>query len=250
MEKVLAAQKDCDIFDEIFSNQENVSCAFVQNNKPTASLAASVSSFRTNPFGVLVLDCDLPDKKAMEIAVKLAKAIDKDSVNDIKYLKSKYGAEKEFKAAKEYLNRKAKEVWDVFENRNKKITVPKNSMKTLGITNLPSLEFMLSESVRFYENDGGSTTVDIIRSILTNKNLDYTFEDIYEFLLSAHKKYCCDYNLKTVTYLISWLDCDVKKLSALGIEKRTIMMALEEFPFMTKLKYLFKGSLKLSMFPL
>ncbi len=62
-----------------------------------------------------------------------------------------------------------------------KMTVPKNSMKTLGITNLPSLEFMLDESVRFYENDGGSTTVDIIRSILTNKNLDYTFEDIYEF---------------------------------------------------------------------
>ncbi len=49
----------------------------------------------------------------------MQKAIDKDSVNDIKYLKSKYGAEKEFKAAKEYLNRKAKEVWDVFENRNK-----------------------------------------------------------------------------------------------------------------------------------
>ena len=140
---------------------------------------------------------------------------DKDAVNDIKYLKLKYGNEKEFKAAKEYLNRKAKEVWDVFENRNTKITVPKNSMKTLGITNLPSLEFMLGESVRFYENDGGSTTVDIIRSILKNKNLDYTFEDIYEFLLSAHKKYCCDYNLKTVTYLISWLDCDIEKLSAL-----------------------------------
>ena len=96
MEKVLAAQKDCDIFDEIFSNQENVSCAFVRNNKPTASLAASVSSFSTNPFGVLLLG-DLPDKKAMEIAVKLAKAIDKDSVNDIKYLKSKYGAEKDIR---------------------------------------------------------------------------------------------------------------------------------------------------------
>ena len=78
-------------------------------------------------------------------------------------------------------------------------------MKTLGITNLPSLEFMLDESVRFYENDGGSTTVDIIRSILTNKNLDYTFEDIYEFLLSAHKKYCCDYNLK---------NCDIFNIMA------------------------------------
>lgn len=250
MEKVLVAKKDCDIFDEIFSNQENVSCTFAQNARPTASLATSISSFRVNPFGVLILDCDLPDRKAMDIAVKLAIAIDKDSVNDVKYLKLKYGNEKEFKAAKEYLNRKAKEVWNVFENRNTKINVPKNSMKTLGITNLPSLEFMLGESVRFYENDGGSTTVDIIRSILKNKNFDYTFEDIYRYLLFAHKKYCCDYNLKTVTYLISWLDCDVEKLSALGIEKKTIMMALEAFPFMTRLKYLFKGSLKLSMFPL
>ena len=250
MEKVLVAKKDCDIFDEIFSNQENVSCVSAQNTKSTVSLTTSINSFRVNPFGVLILDCDLPDRKAMDIAVKLAIAIDKDSVNDIKYLKLKYGNEKEFKVAKEYLNRKAKEVWNVFENRNTKINVPKNSMKTLGITNLPSLEFMLGESVRFYENDGGSTTVDIIRSILKNKNLDYTFEDIYRYLLSAHKKYCCDYNLKTVTYLISWLDCDVDKLLALGIEKKTIMMALEAFPFMTRLKYLFKGSLKLSMFPL
>ena len=42
----------------------------------------------------------------------------------------------------------------------------------------------------------------------------------------------------------------ILKADELGIEKRTIMMALEAFPFMTKLKYLFKGSLKLSMFPL
>lgn len=250
MEKVLAAHMDCDIFNEDFLQGEYIPDRFVKNNRPVQSLASSVSSFKTNPFGVLVLDCDLPDKKAMNIALKLAQAIDKDAVNDIKYLKLQYGREKEFSAAKEYLNRKAKEVWDVFENRNKKMNVPKKSMKALGITNLPSLEFMLGESVRFYENDGGSTTVDIIRSILTNKNLDYTFDDIYKFLLNAHNKYCCDYNLKTVTYLISWLDCDVEKLSALGIEKKTIMRALEDFPFMTKLKYLFQGSLKLSMFPL
>lgn len=250
MKKVLAEHKCCDIFDDIFSVHENIPSEFVKINKPAASLAASVSSFTTNPFGVLVFDCDLPDRKAMDIAVKLAMAIDKNSVDDIKDLKIKYGSQKEFCAAREYLNCKAKQVWDVFENRNKKIDVPQKSMKALGITNLPSLEFMLSESVKYYEKDGGSTTVDIMRSILTNKNLDYTFDDIYDYLLSAHKKYCVEYNLKTVTYLIEWLDCNVEKLSALGIDDKTIMRALEAFSFKTKLKYLLKGNLKLSMFPL
>lgn len=220
------------------------------NNSNTASLTSSVSSFRANPYGELILDCDLPDRKAMDIAVKLAMAIDKNSVNDIKYLKSKYGSEKEFCAAKEYLDRKAKQVWDVFQDKNTKISVPREAMKSLGITNLPSLEFMLGDSVKFFESDGGFTTVEIIRFILSNKNLNYSFEDIYSYLLLAHKKYCCSFNLKTVNYLIQWLDCDVEKLIALGIDKETIMIALQEFSFITKLKYLIKGNLKLSMFPL
>ncbi len=250
MEKVLAA-KDCDIFNDIFSQEKNMSNTILQNNnKKGPSLAASISSFRTNHFGTLILDCDLPDKKAMDIALKLAQAIDKDCVNDVKYLKNKYGNDKEFSSAKEYLNRKAKQVWDVFENRNKNMNVPRNSMKTLGITNIPSLNFMLEESVRFFENDGGSTTVDVIRSILTNKNLNYSVDDIYEYLLFAHKKHCCDYNLKTVTYLITLLDCDTRKLSALGVEDKTIMTALQSFSLKAKLKYLFKSGLKLSMFPI
>ena len=223
---------------------------FESINKPKASLASSVSSFRANPYGELILDCDLPDRKAMDIAVKLAMAIDKNSVNDIKYLKAKYGSEKEFCVAKEYLDRKAKQVWDVFQDKNTKISVPREAMKSLGITNLPSLEFMLGDSIKFFESDGGSTTVEIIRFILSNKNLNYTFDDIYSYLLLAHKKYCSSFNLKTVNYLIQWLDCDVEKLMALGIDKKTIMTALQEFSFMTKLKYLFKGNLKLSMFPL
>lgn len=214
------------------------------------SLASCVSSFRTNPFGVLILDCDLPDRKAMDIAVKLAMAIDKNSPEEVRFLKAQYGSTKEFASAKEYLDRKAKQVWDVFYNRDKKMRVPKEAMKTLGVTNLPSLEFMLGDSVRLFEKDGSSTTVDTIRSILTNKNLDYTFEDIYKYLLFAHKKYCCFYNLKTVTYLIEWLDCDVEKLAALGVDDETITKALQAFSFTAKLKYLFKGNLKLSMFPL
>lgn len=39
MEKVLAAQKDCDIFDEIFSKEENISYKIVGK----ASLATSIS---------------------------------------------------------------------------------------------------------------------------------------------------------------------------------------------------------------
>lgn len=250
MNKVLAAHQNCEIFDEVFFQGENILNRLEKQEKSVPSLAASVGSFKTNPFGVLILDCDLPDKKAMDIARKLAYAIDRDSANDIRYLKTKYGNQKEFGAAKEYLNRKAKQVWDVFENRKKMISVPKKAMKALGITNLPSLEFMLDESVKYFEKDGGSTTVDIIRSILTNKNLDYSFEDIYNYLSVAQKKYCVEYNLKTVTYLIEWLDCDVEKLSALGIDNKTIMKALESFSLKAKLKYLFKGHLKLSMFSL
>ena len=78
-----------------------------------------------------------------------------------------------------------------------------------------------------------------------------TYGDVIRKIYRAiRKKYCCEYNLKTVTYLIQQLDCDLKKLSALGIEENTIKMALESFSLRTKLKYLFKSGLKLSMFPL
>ena len=169
----------------------------------------------------------------------------------LKYLKNKYGAEKEFSSAKEYLNRKAKEVWDVFENRDKCISVPRNSMKALGITNLPSLEFMLGDSVKYFESDGGTTTVDIIRSILTNKI--YIIQSMIFMIICClrTKNTAVIIILKTVTYLNKQLlDCDVKKLSALGIEEKTIMTSLQSFSLKAKLKYLFKSGLKLTMFPL
>ena len=167
------------------------------------SLVSCVNYFTKNPYG-LCLNSELPDKKAINLAVKLAIAIDKNSASEVKLLKAQYGSTKEFAYAKEFLNRKSKQVWDVFNNRNKKIAVPRESMNMLGITNMPSLEFMLGDSLKLYESDGSSPTVEIIRSILTNKNLNYTFDDIYNYLIFAHKKYCCEYNLKTVTYLIEW----------------------------------------------
>lgn len=243
MQKLSAANYDCGILSE---NNTVLSSAFDGGQ----NLVSSIGTFRTNPFGVLIMDCDLPDRKAMDIAVKLALAIDKNSPEEIRFLKAQYGSNKEFASAKEYLDKKSKQVWDVFSSRDTKMRVPREAMKALGVTNLPSLDFMLGDSVRLFESDGSSTTVDIIRSVLTNKNLNYTFDDVYDYLLFAHKKYCCFYNLKTVTYLIEWLDCDVEKLNALGVDNKTITKALESFSFIAKLKYLFKGGLKLSVFPL
>lgn len=246
MRKLHVVKSDCDIFDGILTEDAELHTVNFSSNQ---SLESCVNYFTENPYGLCV-NSELPDKKAIYLAVKLAKAIDKNSPSEVKRLKAQYGSTKEFAYAKEFLNRKSKQVWDVFNSRNKKINVPRESLNTLGITNLPSLEFMLGDSLKFFEKDGSPTTVDIIRSILKNKNLNYTFNDIYDYLLYAHKKYCCEYNLKTVTYLITWLDCDVSKLSALGIDDKTIIKALEAFPLTTKLKYLFKGGLKLSLFPL
>ncbi|MCM1339836.1 MAG: hypothetical protein NC191_09215 [Muribaculaceae bacterium] len=213
------------------------------------SLVSCVNYFTKNPYG-MCLNSELPSKKAISLAVKLAIAIDKNSASEVKLLKAQYGATEEFAYAKEFLNRKSKQVWDVFNNRDKKISVPRESMNILGITNLPSLDFMLGDSLKLFESEGSSTTVAIIRSILTNKNLNYTFDDIYNYLLFARQKYWCEYNLKTVTYLIEWTDCNVDKLFALGISSKTITKALQSFTFSARLKYLFKGGLKLSMFPL
>ena len=95
---------------------------------------------------------------------------------------------KEFVKAKDFLNKKCKEVWDVFENKNTKLNLPYEAMKTLGITNQPSLETLLADSLKYYEKDNGSTTVDVILSILANENINYTFDDVYEYLKKNNKK--------------------------------------------------------------
>lgn len=254
MGKILTGSTNCDIFNEIFAQNGNMIDCVVSIPNRKNSLASCVkyfdsvgnSSSETSAicFGIknVLFNEELSGKKTREIALKLAKAIDKNSVEEVKLLKAEYGATKEFAVAKEFLNSKCKQIWDVFENKNIKIELPQAAMKALGITNKPDLEFLLADSLKFYEKDNGSTTVDIISSILCNKNLNYTFEDIYAFLKIYYTKNRCKYNLKTVSYLVYKLDYSKSKLSCLGIGDEIIKQVLKKMPVKDRLNYCVKNS--------
>lgn len=163
---------------------------------------------------------DLKDRKVRIIAQELAKAVDKNSVDTVKSLKKEYGECQEFVQAKKFLDKKCKEIWNVYDS--KLVTVPNEAMKALGISNKPSLDFLLGDSVRYFERDNGATTVILIKSILNNKNLDYTAGDIFDYLISMHKKEKCQYNIKTAKYLIESLNLSCNDLKELGYQKETI----------------------------
>lgn len=161
------------------------------------------------------------------IAQKLARAIDKNSPFEIKKLKKEYGNLKEFSDAKKFLNKKCKEVWNVYEPIK---NVPYAAMKALGITNEPELEFLLGSSIKYYEQDNSDTTSYIISSILKNKNLSYTMEKIHSYLKDKHIKNGCKYNLKTVEYLISEQNYNREQLEELGADTKIISQALKNLP--------------------
>lgn len=163
---------------------------------------------------------DISDKKIRTIAMQLAQAIDNNSVEEIKSLKKEYGNDSEFAKAKKYLDKKCKEVWNVYELKN--MTVPYEAMKTLGITNQPSLDSLLFNTVKFFEKDNGNTTAKTIDSILNNKNLKYTIEDIHNYLVLMCKKERCKYNLKTLQYLVEKQNYSAAQLYELGFSQKEI----------------------------
>lgn len=173
-------------------------------------------------FKDIVVNDELSNSKVRCIAQELALAIDNNSVVKIKELKYKYGKDKEFVVAKDFLNRKCKEIWNVFNAKHTELKLPYEAMKSLGITNQPTLEFILGDSVRYYEKDGGDSTARIIALVLENKNLSYTSEDIHKFLKTLHEKEKCNYNLKTVSYLIDKQNYDEYKLAELGVCRNDI----------------------------
>ena len=177
------------------------------------------------------------DLKVRQIAKELAFAIDRNSVTKIKELKNKYGKLKEFDKAKKLLEGKCKEIWNVY---NPIKNIPLDAMKTLGITNQPELSFLLDNSVKFYEKDESDTTSYIISSILKNKNINYTIEDIHKYLVHMHLKEKCSYNTKTVQYLIKEQNYDRKKLSELGINNEIITQSLKNLPIKTRIKFMLK----------
>lgn len=241
MENLLLGRLNKNISDELLSS--------LIVEKETKSTKAKSLAYFTNAIvndysqtwvgiGNMSFNNEISNKKVRQIAQKLAKAVDSNSVEEIKRLKEEFGNEKEFVKAKNFLNDKCKQIWNVYDNPT---NVPKAAMKSLGITNQPTLEFLLDNSVKYFEKDGGNATAKTIESILNNKNMDYTIEDIHKYLLDKYLKEQCNYNPQTVKYLIQKHNYDVVKLIQLGIDKDEIKEVLKSIPLKQRVKYSFKN---------
>ena len=255
MDKVLKGQIGTEVLDGVFSVKKNVADSLVdlsckKTTKPK-TLSSHISYLnRANTYrtgissicvGAVSINDDLSDKLTCKIVTELASAIDKNDVVKVKELKQQYQDKKEFVKAKDFLNKKCKEVWDVFENKTTKLNPPYEAMKALGITNQPSLEILLADSLKYYEKDNGSTTVDVILSILANENINYTFEDVYEYLKKNNKKEKYKYNLITVSYLATKLEYDEMKLGDLGIEQNIVKKLFKSLSVKDKIKCIWKN---------
>lgn len=205
--------------------------------KTLASTVSCISPKKNNPYSALFENENLYDNLERKITEELAAAIDNNSVDRIKYLKNKYGHLAEFKSAKEFLNKKCKEVWNVYEDLNK---VPKEAMKSLGITNQPDLDFILGNSLKYYEQGESKSTSYIIESTLKNKNLSYTIDDIHKYLKETAKKSECKFNFYTVKYFIENQNYSKEKLLDLGVEKEVLQQVFKKLSLKQKIKYLCK----------
>lgn len=170
---------------------------------------------------------ELLDSITRAIAKELADAVEKNSVARVKELKFKYGNLQEFVTAKNFLNRKCKDVYNVFEKPD---TVPQEAMKSLGITNQPSLDFLLGDSMRYFEKNNGITTVQIIKSILNNRNLKYTIEDINNYLYYIYKKENCKCNSNTAQYLVAEHKYTKQMLLNLGLSDNEVQKYFTSTP--------------------
>lgn len=203
-------------------------------HKTLASCVSISDEQKYNPYQALFNYENLYNNSERKITTELALAIDKNDVQKIKYLKNKYGNLEEFKNAKDFLNKKCKEVWNVYEPIK---NLPKEAMKCLGITNQPDLDFILKNSLKYYEKDNSDITSYIISSVLGNKNLTYTMNDIHQYLKQMNIKSNCKYNFKTIQYLIMAQNYSNEKLLDLGIEEQTIRQTLKGLPLKYKLKF-------------
>jgi len=239
MVKVTAGKSGCDILDGIFIQNSFANSITACKTAKTYSFVSYLTRFDMNE-GNVFLGCELTDVKVYNIALKLAQALDKNSVAEIKLLKQQYKGQKEFLKAREYLSRISKKIFDVYDKNYNAANMPEKAMLTLGITNIPSLDFLLLNSLTYFEKDGGSTTVDIISSILKNKNLHYSFDDIYNYLKLNKTK--IKYNQITANYLAQKLAYNSSKIEALGITpKKTYIKEKIENSFIN-LKKAFKNN--------
>jgi len=257
MEKLLTEISGSNISEDRFLNNKNTSSPVInfelkKSQKPKTLTAcvqylSKINDIEQDLSGVcfgfdnIVLNDELSDKKVRYIATELASAIDNNSIEKIRQLKRTYGNDKEFLTAKNFLDKKCKEIWNAFDTKDSLLNIPKEAMKILGITNIPSLEFLLGNSLRYYEKDDSSSTAQIISSVLNNKNLPYTIIDIHKYMEELARREKCKYNLKTVTYLITRHNYDYNKLCELKIEKYIINKAFKSLSVINKIKYLIRS---------
>lgn len=161
----------------------------------------------------------LANKKVRELAIELAKAVDKNDVQKIKELKILYANSKEFRLAKALLDENCKKVWDVLNKSNKYVSIPKEGMIALGISNEPGLDYLLADTLKFFEKQDNNITSKIIESILANDNLSYTIEDVHKYLRNKCKNEGMKLAVSTLQYFIKKHDYNSKKLLDLGIDK-------------------------------
>src|SRR5574344_46431 len=253
MEK-LSAEKSENISETLFSQYGNtVSFSLSKKMYMPKTLSAHISylskinDIENDLTGVcfgfenVLLNDELSNSKVRYIAQELACAIDKNDVQSIKEIKGLYAKYKEFAVAKEFLNQKCKEIWNVFENKNQKLQIPKEALQTLGITNVPTLEFLLADSLRFYEKDNGNTTSRIISSVLANVNISYDISDIHNFLMTFLKKEKCKLNFQTVKYLIVKQNYTHLKLEDLCVENNTVKNVFGELSLKEKSNFIFRN---------
>jgi hypothetical protein len=239
MENVLAGKRDSNVLDELFSgnlNAINSEISLSAKRNTEKSLYSKVKYLERTGSSGFTLNNELSDKKVYKIACALALAIDKNSPVEIKHIKAEYGDTKEFAKAKDFLNKQCKIVWDVSTSKSKKMNVPYVALKTLGITNKPALSFYLNNSIAYFEKDNGSTTAKIISSVLSNPNLGYNENDIFEYLKSVYKQKRCHYNYETMNFMAQKLDYNLYKLSAITSDKSIMKKIFMNLPLLIKVK--------------
>ena len=256
MEKLLT--QNCQDFSElIFSQNENMTFQTVQylSKKPKlrktlascVEYLSKINDIEQDLTGInfgfknVILNDELSNGKVYKIAAELARAIDENSVQKVKNLKNKYSDEKEFLTAKKFLDQKCKEIWNVYDTNTKNLNPPADAMNCLGITNQPRLETILQNSVKYYEKNNNTATSDIIRSVLNNKNMNYTISDIHEYLKTCAQKEKCTYNQKTIGFLIGEQNYNLTMLYDLGVSKTAIKEVFKSLTLKSKVKFLIKN---------
>jgi hypothetical protein len=249
MENIITGKNTIDVFDELFAENHSIANDIVNltcKKTDRFKLSSKVRYINELHSGNVVINDELADKKVYQIAYDLALAIDKNQPERVKYIKSLYGSTKEFAKAKDFLNNICKQVWDVYENKNVQMNVPKEAMKVLGISNKPALSILLDDSIEFFENDNSKNFAKVLSSVLNNPNLDYTAEDIFDYLKTNYIKKHSHYNFETIKFMAENMDNDLYKVGEITSDKEVMKKYFLSLSLSKKVKIIFSTMCKVA----